>query len=113
MDDLNGRTAVITGAASGIGRAMARALGAEGMNVMLADIEAGALDAVRSDLDADGVKAATCLCDVSQADAVGRPYRVISALRSLSFAVPWVPASPKPSSWQATRPSPTPVGKSS
>jgi NAD(P)-dependent dehydrogenase (short-subunit alcohol dehydrogenase family) len=72
MQELKGKVAVITGAASGIGRAMARALGAEGMNVMLADIEAGALEEARSSLEAEGVKAATCLCDVSQVDAVGR-----------------------------------------
>ena len=45
MRDLAGRTAFVTGAASGIGFALARAFAAEGMNVMLADIEAPALDA--------------------------------------------------------------------
>ena len=70
MEDLNGRTAVVTGGASGIGRAMARALGAEGMKVMLADVEAGALEETRAGLEGAGISAATCVCDVSQADAV-------------------------------------------
>ena len=43
MRELEGRTAVVTGAASGIGFATARALAGEGMRVVLADIEAGAL----------------------------------------------------------------------
>ena len=40
MDELAGRTAVITGAASGLGRAMAERMAAEGMRLVLADIEA-------------------------------------------------------------------------
>ena len=45
MEQLSGRTAVITGGASGIGLATAQLLGAEGMNLVLADIEAGPLTA--------------------------------------------------------------------
>ena len=70
MQDLKGRVAVVTGAASGIGRAMARAFGREGMQVALADIETGALEETRKELEADGVAAGSFACDVSQADAV-------------------------------------------
>ncbi len=45
MDDFSGKTAVITGAASGIGFAMAERFASEGMRVVLADIEQAALDA--------------------------------------------------------------------
>jgi NAD(P)-dependent dehydrogenase (short-subunit alcohol dehydrogenase family) len=70
MEQLEGRVAVVTGAASGIGRAMARSFGAVGMKVALADVEAGALREARKELAADGVESAAFVCDVSQADAV-------------------------------------------
>ena len=44
MDHFKGNTAVITGAASGIGLALARRAAAEGMNLVLADIDSDALD---------------------------------------------------------------------
>ena len=43
MQEVSGRVAVITGAASGIGRAMAQSFGRAGMKIALADVEAGAL----------------------------------------------------------------------
>ena len=43
MDELTGKVAVVTGGASGIGFGMAEAFAAEGMKVVLADIEADAL----------------------------------------------------------------------
>ncbi|HTY16651.1 MAG TPA: SDR family NAD(P)-dependent oxidoreductase [Myxococcota bacterium] len=70
MQEVEGKVAVITGAASGIGRAMARVFGAAGMRVALADVEAGALREARAEIAADGVEAAAFACDVSQADAV-------------------------------------------
>ena len=42
MDELAGRVAVVTGGASGIGRAMAARFAAEGMHVVVADVEAAA-----------------------------------------------------------------------
>ncbi len=50
MKDLAGKTAVVTGAASGIGLGIATALAKAGAKVMLADIEAGALDAAVAEL---------------------------------------------------------------
>jgi len=44
VKDFAGKVAVVTGAASGIGRALAGAFAAEGMRVVLADVEPGALD---------------------------------------------------------------------
>ena len=43
MEDLQGRVAVITGGASGIGRAVADRAAAEGMKIVIADIEEGPL----------------------------------------------------------------------
>ena len=70
MDDFAGRVAVVTGAASGIGRGLARHAARDGMRVVLADVETQALeDAVAEirDLGADAVGIRT---DVSRADEV-------------------------------------------
>lgn len=70
MEELSGRVAVVTGAASGIGRGMARAFAREGMRLVLADIEPGALEAVRAELAAGGAEALAVPSDVSQAESV-------------------------------------------
>lgn len=54
MDDLSGKTAVITGAASGIGFELAKQFGAAGMNLVLADVERAALDSAAAELTAAG-----------------------------------------------------------
>lgn len=54
MKDFKGKTAVITGGASGIGRAMAEKFLDEGMNVVLGDIEAGVLEQTVSELNERG-----------------------------------------------------------
>jgi NAD(P)-dependent dehydrogenase (short-subunit alcohol dehydrogenase family) len=66
------RTAFITGGASGIGLAMARAFLDIGMNVMLADIEQAALDAALGSLSNHGGRIAGTLCDVSIPTALER-----------------------------------------
>ena len=53
MRDFSNRTAVVTGAASGMGYAFAERFAAEGMNVVLADIEADALNAAVTRLQQD------------------------------------------------------------
>ena len=54
MDDLRGRVAVVTGAASGMGRAVARRFAAEGALLVIADIDGAALTAVADELTASG-----------------------------------------------------------
>jgi NAD(P)-dependent dehydrogenase (short-subunit alcohol dehydrogenase family) len=66
MEDLEGKVAVITGAASGIGRAMAETFLAEGMKVVLADIEPEQLARTEEELKLQGSVAAV-LTDVSRA----------------------------------------------
>jgi NAD(P)-dependent dehydrogenase (short-subunit alcohol dehydrogenase family) len=70
MRDLSGKVAVVTGAASGIGLALSRRLGADGMRVMMADVEEPALEAAARSLADEGVESATAVTDVSDADAV-------------------------------------------
>ena len=55
ISDLAGKTAVVTGGASGIGLGIARQLRAEGMQVVIADIEPGALEAAAAQIGATGV----------------------------------------------------------
>ena len=66
MDQLTGRTAVITGAASGIGAALARRFSRAGMKLVLADIEPGPLEAVAGELSERGTDVLTVVCDVSK-----------------------------------------------
>ena len=72
MRDLSGKVAFVTGGASGIGLALGRALGRSGMRVMLADIEAGALEAAITELKGLGVEASGIECDVADAASVQR-----------------------------------------
>jgi NAD(P)-dependent dehydrogenase (short-subunit alcohol dehydrogenase family) len=71
VEQLTGKVAVITGGASGIGLATARLLAAEGMRLVLADIEQAALDAAVAELGRDaevlGVRT-----DVGELDQVER-----------------------------------------
>jgi short-subunit dehydrogenase len=65
-----GKTAVITGAASGIGAALAKALAAKGCNLALADIDADGLEAVASDLRSNTLRITTSVVDVGDEQAI-------------------------------------------
>ena len=70
MEDLQGRVAVITGAASGLGLAMSYRFAQAEMKVVLADIEADPLDAAVRELRAAGHDATGVVTDVADVDAV-------------------------------------------
>ena len=70
MKDLKGKVAVVTGAASGLGRAMAIAFANEGMDVALADVDQASLSSVESEVKAKGGHATALKVDVSRADEV-------------------------------------------
>lgn len=70
MQELSGRTAVITGGASGIGLAMAHRFGAAGMNLVLGDIEEAALDTATTDLSDAGYEVASMVLDVTDLDGI-------------------------------------------
>ena len=65
MQDLNGKTAVISGGAEGIGLSLARAFGAQGMNVVLADIEAPQLAKAHASLEEAGIPVLAVEMDVA------------------------------------------------
>ncbi|MGH6873164.1 MAG: SDR family NAD(P)-dependent oxidoreductase [Rhizomicrobium sp.] len=65
MKDFRGKTAFVTGGASGIGLSMARAFGRAGMNVVLADIDEKAAKSAAERLASEQIKAAPVVCDVT------------------------------------------------
>ncbi|MGQ4385316.1 SDR family NAD(P)-dependent oxidoreductase [Streptomyces sp. SAS_270] len=66
MDLSEGRVAVVTGAASGIGLAMARRFAADGLKVVLADVEEGALEKAAAALREDGAVVHARVVDVGE-----------------------------------------------
>lgn len=70
MDELGGRIAVITGAGSGMGKAFAIRFAAEGMKVVVADIQQDALDATVAALTAVGHEAVGIRADVADPQSV-------------------------------------------
>jgi NAD(P)-dependent dehydrogenase (short-subunit alcohol dehydrogenase family) len=65
MQRFDGRVAVVTGGASGIGLALAHRFGAERMKVVIGDVEVAALDDAVRQLDAEGIDAIGVRCDVT------------------------------------------------
>ncbi|MBL0179562.1 MAG: SDR family oxidoreductase [Gemmatimonadetes bacterium] len=71
---LDGKTAVVTGAGSGIGLAIARTFAAAGANVHLVDISAEAVQSAAHELVSGGATAWAHPCDVSSHDDVARVF---------------------------------------
>ena len=72
LRDFAGKVAVVTGGASGMGRAFAQRFAEEGMRVVLADVEREALDRAVGELRASGFEAVGVPADVSDRAAVAR-----------------------------------------
>ncbi len=70
MKVLRDKVAVVTGAASGIGRGIARALAAEGCHVVVADVDGTGADTVARELARSGVDASGHPLDVTDRDAI-------------------------------------------
>ena len=81
MELLKGKTAIVTGAGSGIGAATAAAFAKQGMNVLASDIRPEPLEAVRQNISSEGGQIATVVADISDpgdvdgiADAAERAF---------------------------------------
>jgi NAD(P)-dependent dehydrogenase (short-subunit alcohol dehydrogenase family) len=71
------RVAAVTGAASGLGRATARRLAAEGATVACLDVDESGLEEVVKEIVADGGSAAPYRCDVSDPDDVEASFQSV------------------------------------
>lgn len=96
-----GQTAVVTGASSGIGAALAHRFADAGMNVVLADVDEAGLAAVAAEIATKGVEALVVRTDVSQAEEVtaladaaieafGRVHVVCNNAGVAPMADPWM-----------------------
>ena len=72
MKTIKGRTAFLTGAASGIGRSLAIALAAEGCHLYLVDVDEQGLHSLEQELASTEVRVWTRTCDLANKDAVSR-----------------------------------------
>jgi len=72
LNELGGKVAVVTGAASGLGRAMAHAFAAEGMHLALADVDEVGLEKTRTLAGRPDSRIISMRVDVSKADDVNR-----------------------------------------
>src|SRR3954470_16679982 len=70
MEQLRGKKALVTGAASGLGRAVALALSREGVDVWMLDIDLARLTLVVSEATTHGIEAIARHCDVTKPAAI-------------------------------------------
>ena len=96
MRDFAGKTAFVTGGASGIGLAMARAFAEAGMRVMLADIEAKPLEQAVAAFKGNLPEVRGVVCDVRDYAAVERAAQATSTPSARSMSSATTPASAAP-----------------
>ncbi|MCX7659210.1 MAG: SDR family NAD(P)-dependent oxidoreductase, partial [Caldimonas manganoxidans] len=84
MKELKGKTAVLTGAASGFGLELARLAAREGMNVVMADVQPDALELAAAEVQALGAPVLAQRVDVSR----GEQVEALAAATVERFGVP-------------------------
>ena len=77
MFDLKGRVAVVTGASSGLGVHMARALAAHGADLAILARRTDRLEAVKREIEEMGVKCLTVTCDVTKEETVAAAAKAV------------------------------------
>lgn len=87
MRIIRGRKALVTGAAAGIGRAIALALAHEGADLVLIDIDSEKLDAVAEEARRDGVTVVTEICDLSQPAEISAAVKRVAAAGGLDILI--------------------------
>ncbi|QEK95519.1 3-hydroxybutyrate dehydrogenase [Achromobacter insolitus] len=88
MHNLNGKVAVVTGAASGIGKEIALTLARAGAAVAIADLNQAGADAVAREIEQAGGKAMGVAMDVTSEEAVNQGIdRVAAAYRSIDILI--------------------------
>jgi NAD(P)-dependent dehydrogenase (short-subunit alcohol dehydrogenase family) len=103
MRELGGKVAAVTGAASGLGRAMALAFAREGMHVALADVDQRNLVSVESEVRAHGARCFTMHVDVSKAAEVETfAARVVQELNTIHLVCNNAGVSPLGAAWENT-----------
>jgi NAD(P)-dependent dehydrogenase (short-subunit alcohol dehydrogenase family) len=65
MNEFSGKTVVVSGGAEGIGFGIARAMGKQGMNVVLADIDVNQLEIAQEELQSEGIEVLSVQMDVT------------------------------------------------
>ena len=104
MGSADGRRAIVTGAASGIGRATAELLAAEGAAVILADVNADAGEAAAAGIRERGGRALFVRCDVtSSADCAATVRALPSRHSAVSTSCATTPASSAAPTWSRPR----------
>jgi NAD(P)-dependent dehydrogenase (short-subunit alcohol dehydrogenase family) len=108
--DLQGKTAIVTGAGAGLGRLLAVALARAGMNVVIADIDGGAAAGTARLVEECGTAASTVVADVrraadasrtiSAAESSGGPHVLVNNAGGLTPGTQF-PDAP-PDAWAAT-----------
>jgi NAD(P)-dependent dehydrogenase (short-subunit alcohol dehydrogenase family) len=76
--ELNGKVAVVTGAASGIGKAISAALAAQQGQVWVLDLNPAAAEQTASEIKAAGGRASSLQCDVANPESVSQVFKAIA-----------------------------------
>jgi len=84
---LDGKAALVTGAASGIGNAIARLFASAGAEVFIVDVDAVAGQEAARSISATGGKASSFQCDITNQSQVVETFRAVNALRPLDILV--------------------------